>query len=73
VPLNCVTPWLAHFLPYITQDYLPGGRIVHRKLIPSVSITNQENVPHACPLANLMDAFLQLRFPLPKRTVLVSS
>lgn len=42
--------------------YSPGPS-TQSELASSASIINKENTPQACPLANLLGAFSQLRFP----------
>jgi hypothetical protein len=56
----CATTPGFSLLSYITQDHLC------KVALPW--IINQENVPQRCLLANLMEAFSQLRFPLPRST-----
>ena len=57
--------WLAQ-PDYSTLDHQPRGAIIHHELVPPTSVMNQENAPQACPQANLVEAFSQLSFPLPK-------
>lgn len=53
----------SYFVPYgsfsfmfdTTQDHLPRDCTAHSELGLLSSITNQENVPQACPQANLME------------------
>lgn len=55
----------SSLVSYTAQDHLQRVGTAHRGLGSSpTSIINQENVPQACPQANLVGAFSQLRFPL---------
>ena len=70
-PQRGAAHWLAphgllNLLSYSTQDYQPRGVPTHSELGPLPSIINQENALQACPQANLVGVFAQLRFPLPK-------
>lgn len=51
---------------YTTQDPLPKGSTIPRGSGIPTSITNKENAPLICLQTNLMEAFPQLRFPLPQ-------
>lgn len=46
------------------QAYLPKDDTTLRGLGPSKSINNHEIAPQTCPQANVMEALLQMRFPL---------
>lgn len=48
--------------PSPTQAHLPRDGTAHSGLDPPTSISNQKNAPQV----NLLEAILQLRFPLPK-------
>lgn len=53
---------LLGLLSYITQGHQPKGRTVYSDLDLLTSITTQKNTPQA----NLVKAFSELKFPLPK-------
>jgi hypothetical protein len=66
--------WLAHpillnLLSYTAQDLFKGW---HHLQGPPTSIINQENAPTDLSMSNLMDAFSQLIFPLPRWSWFVS-
>ena len=58
-------PCLLSSVCYVTQGHLPSGSQAYDGPESPTSITEQEIVLLACPQANLMEAVLQLRFPLP--------
>lgn len=62
----------VHFL-ILSQDHLPGDGTNHGGLGPHISIISEDNAPQACPQANLVGAFFQVRFSLPKCPWLESS
>lgn len=60
-------PWLAHFaFLYTPHGHLPSNDTAHRELSLSKPTITQTYAPRACPRANLMGAFSQLRVPLLK-------
>lgn len=52
-------------LSYTTEYHLSGGSATHSELDPPTQITSQDNTPQMCLQASLMEAFAQLKFPLP--------
>jgi len=52
-------------LSYITQDHLPKGALPTVGCVLSHQSLNKKMPLQACLQANLMEAFSQLRFPLP--------
>lgn len=53
----------SQFASLFDQGYLSRGDASILSSFSSTYIGSQENVPHACPQANLMEAFFQLGFP----------
>lgn len=57
------SPWFAQFV--LLQDHQPRGGTARSDLGPPTSLINQENGPQACPHADLMEAFSQVRSLFP--------
>lgn len=66
-----LAPWGLLSLLCYTQDHLPSGDTVHSELCPLPSIIGQANALQVFPQTSLIEAYLQLKFPLPKRVWLV--
>jgi hypothetical protein len=57
---------LLSLLLYSTHDHQPRGSTFHSEQYVPTSFIDQENVLQAGSQANLVGAFSQLTFPLPK-------
>jgi hypothetical protein len=57
---------------YTTQAHLPRDHPTYTGLAPSTSISYQANASETNPLASLLEAVLQLRFPLPRNVKLAT-
>lgn len=60
---------LLSLLLYSTHDHQSRGSTFHSEQYVPTSFINQENVLQAGSQANLVGAFSQLTFPLPKITL----
>lgn len=54
---------LLSLFSYSTKACLPRDAAAHAELGPSTSTPNQENAPHTCLHANLMEAFFSIKIP----------
>lgn len=66
-PYWLVLPSLSSLLSYSSSTTNPEVSLcAHTELGPTTSTISQVNVPQACPQANLVEAFSELRCPLPE-------
>lgn len=69
--MGCVIYWpvfprLLILLPLSTYDCQARNSTAHTELAPPILIINQENLSHACSLANLVEKLFQFIFLIPK-------